>query len=646
MEIFDPQHIHHRKVSWPDKLEALSINIPSVLVQLLSHNSPASSEEADEINEFSSTLTREKAEIQGKLQELRRQVKLLKHEQRVLEKKAYVCKVISSPFRRLPPEILQQIASHYNRLPGFCSADESRMKPTTYFPLLLSQVCHFWRHTVHNTSSFWQNLRLPLLQREDDNYTELEYFGRLSGQLPLSVLLLEDSYSAHDSPEISRLFKWMITSWSGRDRLTTFGINSYRLMTFLSRLTQEWCRPPNVTLNIKSFLLCDVSNIEKHIFMVGHRFLTDLWPKMPDLRHLWLDLPDLELEMDNLHRESILTDSLWSKLSTLHLTVPLSPPEWATMMRACPGLEYGSFSIAAPEGFVHPHPIASPVSHSHRKLRDLILYFDRYSTHILAPFIGIQFPNVTNLQLQFKACRLRKFTAATGDIANHIQPFPSLKHLSILNTSGISKSIRPLLPLFSATQSVESLSIALTPRHVVEFVEFLGESNAAGLSLPKLQSLQLWLTTKLSYLDGLKSGSIVDVSTLWPDDLSRPLTYSLMQTWETRRPATQDFDMDDSDRPTHEVLKSMKVEFHTTPDSSGKKVHYDPQANDTEHEDDWWEERAKSWNELPDAMVKTYEYLRRKVERKGCGIEVLLFQDIDGSFGCEMEERLRARFDV
>ncbi|KAF9040745.1 hypothetical protein BJ165DRAFT_1491870 [Panaeolus papilionaceus] len=626
MELFDAQHNHHNKVSWPSDLEVLSIWLPSPIVQLLSHNNTPSLEETERVTSFRSDIERGITEHGEKIRELRQQIKLLKKEKNLLNKKAFVCGVVSSPFRRLPMEILQQIATHYEMPSPFCSG--SLISPRSHFPLLLSQVSRSWRQALYGSSTFWKNLRLPL--RSYVGVDKLEFYGRLSGRLPIAIQL-QESGDFNGPINNTTILSWILSSWPGVSRLTKLAICSPKPSALIQYLNDQLYNSTSPVLYIDSLTLVDSKT---PFFPIDTgcdgEFVTRICQAFPKLRRLWLDLHEVALDVEDLLKRSILSDTPWARLSTLYIGAPFQPQEWATFIKVCPNLEAASFCISGPcQSLPNPFLHLAPSPHLHRRLKELIIHFRKYSTHVLTPFAGIQFSGLVKLQINFDRCKLKTARVA-GDL-DLVFPFPSLRKLVILNTFSISKNIRGLLPLFLASPSVISLSISFSHKYVTEFLGFLRGTNAGAHPLPQLQTLKLWLSAETWYPDNFHEP--------WPKELDRNLALSLFETWETRHLGPNEVNT-----INEKGLKSMAVEIHTWAKwSEPDTVSHEGQAGSS---NSWKGYRHAEWVNYQMAMEASFDYLQRKVVRKGSGIEVLILQGTVSSFGAPMEEKMKSRFEI
>ena len=164
----------------------IAITIPHFLAPTLTHNAlPSSQRTHGLIAEFRVQTEAALSKTQDQILDIDRQIEALLQQRRQLElpekealKKIHVCKVASSPFRRLSLDLLQEIG--YSML----ASDETGFNPC----ITLSHVSSSWRIALLGSPHLWTNLSLRLGHRDEKLLKDkvVEYFGR-AGVQPLTL---------------------------------------------------------------------------------------------------------------------------------------------------------------------------------------------------------------------------------------------------------------------------------------------------------------------------------------------------------------------------------------------------------------------------------------------------------------------------
>jgi len=164
---------------------------------LLASNTPPSSSDIDIINNFKAPILEKISEFNAKQDAIHDKINNLNDEllrlgaaRRPFDKQVAACKIITSPFRRLPDDILHEIVKH-------CPISEDAK---THFPSQLAQVSRSWRRVVLNTSLLWKDVQLEW-PRHSDAMDQFKHFARLSRSLPLSLRLDERVVKVPDLDE-------------------------------------------------------------------------------------------------------------------------------------------------------------------------------------------------------------------------------------------------------------------------------------------------------------------------------------------------------------------------------------------------------------------------------------------------------------
>ncbi|KAE9397248.1 hypothetical protein BT96DRAFT_798682, partial [Gymnopus androsaceus JB14] len=117
-------------------------------------NLPASSSEVEHIDAFLSEVPDTLAAYDNAIAEIDHLLLSLENARDALQRRRDSAQsFISSPIRRLPPEVLDEIFTICCQTEG---TEESRFWPA----LELSWVCSFWRTFVHSRPNLWSTLRI------------------------------------------------------------------------------------------------------------------------------------------------------------------------------------------------------------------------------------------------------------------------------------------------------------------------------------------------------------------------------------------------------------------------------------------------------------------------------------------------------
>jgi hypothetical protein len=173
---------------------------------MLTHNAlPPSRRTYGLIEEFRAQTEANLSKTRDEMLDIDRQIDALLQQRRQLEipekealKKILVCKVASSPFRRLSLDLLQEIGY-------FVLADDE----TGFNPCIsLSHVSSSWRIALLGSPRLWTELSLRLRDEKLLKDQVLEYFGRARVR-PLK-LKIECHTKQTWSPGWTDFFQWLL----------------------------------------------------------------------------------------------------------------------------------------------------------------------------------------------------------------------------------------------------------------------------------------------------------------------------------------------------------------------------------------------------------------------------------------------------
>jgi len=194
----------------PSKIRAKYVPLPSETARIQTH-----------IDNLDMDLSRYYLEIKW----LEKALKKLKRQRDILERRRAACGTLLSPIRRLPPEILSQVFSHYCQqtsisFEGFNSSKRVGTPVVEAPALALSHVCSFWRELSLYTPELWSSLKIDL--RWHMGYGPIRLFHLFlsySGTTSLDIQVRFEGYGdvnrnlvVFDSlVELSR--RWETVSW-------------------------------------------------------------------------------------------------------------------------------------------------------------------------------------------------------------------------------------------------------------------------------------------------------------------------------------------------------------------------------------------------------------------------------------------------
>ncbi|KAJ7133626.1 hypothetical protein C8R44DRAFT_870992 [Mycena epipterygia] len=183
------------------------LHFQSPFADKLKTNYVPSDEEIEEIHTLLVEPLDRLARFDTQIDELQAVLDQLKAKRQLLKEEIDDHRALSSPMRRLPGDILQEI---------FISC-----LPTTHnavihpreAPMLLGRVCSYWRNIAHTTPKIWNSLHVSLLPTETppdivSAFQDLvEAWLERCGGCPLSISLLERWNSAATSTILPHLLK-------------------------------------------------------------------------------------------------------------------------------------------------------------------------------------------------------------------------------------------------------------------------------------------------------------------------------------------------------------------------------------------------------------------------------------------------------
>ncbi|KAF9040636.1 hypothetical protein BJ165DRAFT_1491238 [Panaeolus papilionaceus] len=499
MPNFGPGHRNHERVPWPTNLKQskCTIDLPTSLIKLLANNDSPTDVGLVTFTSFEGDISQNILKNAQRKTEVTRQIQLLQQEllklhttHEHLEKKAFVCKVINSPFRRLPEDVIYHIVGHCAK------SDITNQNLYTHLPSVLTKVSAVWRRCALSYSELWRDIRIDCKRwskKEGAVRRQLDHFAELSASGGgLRITLTQDD-GVRDSHFLS-ILKWIFWEWSHGDRVERLCLEL--LSPYVSMKQLSSCAPDRMK-SLKELEILVIK--DSHPQGVAWQTVTSMMSCMPDLQHLWLS--DCHLGFANIAtaQNTTLTLTPWSRLTTLHLTDVFNhKAEWEWVLRACSRLRAARFCVLVDDPAVGtvPLPMANPeLIHNH--LEHLYLQIcgvPLYSPSPSSIFYRTSFPKLKTLDIRCEGSR-----AGTPDQLPQSQSpdcllgaFPTLKELYIhQNYDDVQFSPKTCSGFFSlllAVPTITTLSYSLTSHLLLELTAFLQENPTA---LPDLSRIDL-----------------------------------------------------------------------------------------------------------------------------------------------------------
>ena len=429
---------------------------------MLTHNAlPSSQRTHGLIEEFRVQTEATLSKTRDQILDVDRQIEALLQQRRQLElpekealKKILVCKVASSPFRRLSLDLLQEIG--YSML----ASDETGFNPC----ITLSHVSSSWRTALLGSPRLWTNLSLRLDDEKLSKDKMVEYFGR-AGVRPLKLKI--ECPTRNWSPGMTNFFQWLLYTWPKIQQ-----VKSLEMPFPLPR--QETDKA--VDFQCLESLVCQSSTGRDNSWdtpaILGHQ-LPFFFSHAPRLVSLTVGL-----ELHCYPRQEFTFP--WSQLTCLSLLEPISHRKWMEILDECISLQSGSFSLFGRASHAIGTETTSSTQTSLRNLRLSFIGFEGDAFQVLRTRI---FENVAVLIIQYlKQSNL-------GEQFSLKSHFPSLDHLALTNYQLRSEKILPIL-LNNRDVSQISLEMDGPPRLQIPFFR-LCSTRITRNNMPHLSTISI-----------------------------------------------------------------------------------------------------------------------------------------------------------
>jgi hypothetical protein len=219
---------------------------------------------------------------------------------------------------KFPEEVWRQIFGECVRyipralIPLSCSFDIPEQRKHPYTNIVISHVCRYFRYIALSTPVLWSTLNL------DGSVSEIETFLERSGQLPLTITSIRDSFN-QKYPRYSETFHFLLKQLVGIDT----PVEEYNFKRI------------NSSKNIKHLILSD---------MWGTYLVYSQAPLIQEILDEFQYLENLCWKRENAPNFSLLSPKEYP-LRSLQLTFKVSDAALLSILRCCPALENLSASV-------------------------------------------------------------------------------------------------------------------------------------------------------------------------------------------------------------------------------------------------------------------------------------------------------------
>ncbi|PPQ69396.1 hypothetical protein CVT24_001665 [Panaeolus cyanescens] len=486
-----------------------TITLPTTLVDLLSHNDPLTNLQSSCVSNFEDTISQnfllnaeQKDKVVQQIQRLQEELSALAVSRERLERQSFICKLVRSPFRRLPEDIIYHIIK---QCPQNYPEDALVFSPRTHIPTLLAQVSSIWRASVFRQSSLWRKISInsshwkakPLeVERRLDLFTTLSVPG---GGISLNLLSRYDDNDDDDvqqEADLHSALDWILHTWPHSHSINQLNLRLVSPAAVVKFLQNA--RPGKCSFQTLQFIIPDYySDVSDET--VTWIALTSMLQCLPHVQHFSISyceawrFSDITSWINGAQASS----NPWSQLTTLYLDDGLmNVLEWYALLKACSRLVRARICVYAADsgvnGTYHPLP-GTRVTHNF--LESLFIQLCEPSdvpsnspeSVCSVIFIGTSFPKLKVLRAYWED------DYDEGDAShqslNCLQGvFPVLEELHLRKPYFIPLTWAGFFPLILAVPTVTTFSIALNFDLLSEFVGFLQANHGP---FPRLAHLSL-----------------------------------------------------------------------------------------------------------------------------------------------------------
>ncbi|KAF9040637.1 hypothetical protein BJ165DRAFT_1530524 [Panaeolus papilionaceus] len=497
--------VYHR-VPWPDHFrqsQETCIDLPSSFIDLLGHNNPLSSEGASFVADFEEMISQNLFNNAKRRVEVTRQIRMLQDELSELnldrerfEKQTFVCKIITSPFRRLPNDIIYNIIPHCVRLQP---ADFHTSAPHHHIPTILSQVSSIWRTSTLGRSALWRQMHLDCGEwnrQPREVRRRINLFSERSSPRGLNLGLFARYESSAE--HFQAVLKWILHHWPKSNSLEGMILQPVGPMMMV-RVLREFSLVGRFKFESLETRFFDWDDFEPEP-IVNWQALTSMLNPFPHLQHLWLSYHEMFRFQDITRLSSAILAS-WAQLTILYLNNAFQDvAELHSVLRACSSLKAARLRVVTHDttpNTTRSTAVGAKLIHHHLEWLFLLvedsmgLGIEEASIEE-APcsmiFVGTKFPKLTALHMYFDNDGdnvldniVYRFPGCLKGV------FPVLEELYIPPPwPSVPASWASLDPLFLAVPTITKLSHVLDPNLLLGFQSFLQDNCSPFSRLARL----------------------------------------------------------------------------------------------------------------------------------------------------------------
>ncbi|PPQ81898.1 hypothetical protein CVT24_009469 [Panaeolus cyanescens] len=530
---FGAQHPTHGKVPWLNEewKSSYPISLPKDFIECLDSNNPV----PPAVCSLAKELKRDaRLQIQREEQEMQRledQLSQLRNRLESLKKSSCAYDVILSPFRRVPHDILHNIALYHRPTEHPPCHDEDvfpvHMTPNLHTPTILSHTSAQWRSTVHSMSSLWQFMCIDCTvwgkASLEPLIWQIERFESLSKGQDLCILLddwarcklpnkdlLNPNTTAHHG--LLSVLDWILITWTqAPKRLTKFMVRPFDHTEVLDTFNDH-CREHRMIQlpKIDTFMLVQGDEFANWhcTYDLDTRHLWALSGLFPNMQQLWFEKQSIVADFLRGSGDGVYPDKGFPKAFKALTVVYFAPHlllqyrDFIALLDACPHLKWASLPIHLVTSEADSLTAVTDVTHD--GLMELSLTVRPYCTiHILQLFERLKFPKLIRLYLDFD-CEFLSLRLLGSTHDRHYNPrrfkgtFPSISTLQIYISGEVRGGSRfetsAVFPLLRSIPSVVEFSFASNNlQHITPVWDFINNNEEDTLVFPNLCYLNIGL---------------------------------------------------------------------------------------------------------------------------------------------------------
>ncbi|KAF9523684.1 hypothetical protein CPB83DRAFT_898551 [Crepidotus variabilis] len=487
--------IWHDRVPWQSLMEPIQDHeIPDDITKLLEHNEPLEEQDVQLVKSFREQRVERLNAIENEVRDLEQVIEAYQHRCSQLEleldprrKEIVACDVALSVIRRLPTDIIQDIAL-------LCLPD----KPSGHIrdaPLALSQVSSTWRKAVLRLPRIWSEVHVHLAPGFDTKSTSFfltEYLKRARNH-PLNLHILfhrprrPRQWERRALEEaVQGFLNWMFFTWELISKVAQLHLTTEFDWDEVFKLPN---RPAD--LNMLQTLVLRASGNGSGMSID----LMSILEQATSLRKVVLQRTALEPDI----KRAMIP---WWNLTDLVMDEVIYADEYVFLLDKCANLQRAHFTVS--ENYLHN--ISTSNDHGH--LIDLSLRFDTVTPSSMEFLRHRKFPKLSVLRLDLEW--------TNGIIEQPYDLGASMPELRSLHISTYRSASLPIGPFLGENTQITHLHLVAKPTEVkfVTSLFWLRKSDVHQPILPHLSTATIGLidgSTTSSYISKSKAKSLIDM---------------------------------------------------------------------------------------------------------------------------------------